>query len=258
MGESTTASKNEEYVEGVRQSVAAYLSGDFSFADQNLINRSIKKIDDLENKYTVAQLQENLPAYSELKEAVAPYIEVKQQEVEAEREAREQEIVAEAEQRDLNMLQRGINSVTEFVGLGKMFEASPETITAVHEAAVGEPPQTQTQEQEVSYTVKPGDNLWKISEAHLKQANPVGDISNSDIAKNVERIAKLNDISNPDLIQSGQELKLPQIEKPQYLAQAEQESERTQVAGGEHVQDGQAVDAQAVGDAAREQQQARG
>lgn len=54
-----------------------------------------------------------------------------------------------------------------------------------------------------TYTVKKGDNLWNIAKNHLG-----GSPSDSKILEEVNRIAQVNNIKNPDLIYIGQVLKL--------------------------------------------------
>ncbi len=59
-----------------------------------------------------------------------------------------------------------------------------------------------------TYTVKPGDNLWSISKDVL--SHQLGREPNAqEITASYKELAQLNGIQNPDLIQVGQELKLP-------------------------------------------------
>ena len=67
---------------------------------------------------------------------------------------------------------------------------------------------TTTGGPEQSYTIKPGDNLSKISKLFY------GD------AKYYEKIAQANGISDPNKIRAGQEIKLPVIENGQVVNKA--------------------------------------
>lgn len=70
-----------------------------------------------------------------------------------------------------------------------------------------------------NYTIQSGDNLWNICKKHFKLNN------NTDIAKKVKEVAKTNNISNPNLIFAGHELKLEAamdvVEKSTQTVQAE-------------------------------------
>lgn len=56
----------------------------------------------------------------------------------------------------------------------------------------------------VTYTVEKNDNLTEIARAHLGP-----DASNQEVQLHVREIARLNKISNPNIIHPGQELQLP-------------------------------------------------
>jgi nucleoid-associated protein YgaU len=73
-------------------------------------------------------------------------------------------------------------------------------IQATNKAPAAQPASKPAGGREMTYTVKPGDTLSKIAKEHLGNANAYMDIFN----------ANRDQLSDPDKIQPGQVLKLPQ------------------------------------------------
>jgi LysM repeat protein len=81
-----------------------------------------------------------------------------------------------------------------------MVKRPPAKLEAHHEAP---------KENKDTHTVKPGENLSTIAKEHLGP-----NASSAEIQKEVNAIAKLNHLENPNLIKPGEHLKLPHHEAP--------------------------------------------